>query len=263
MALNQSRYQVAADAEWRWRPDATKPLLQFAGRGSDDRDDLLAWFLVKPAPRGAWIQITPVETATADPPRRRPRLKVNWNTQLRRRRREDVRAIADLTRRLRQPERPPPALPPLPVRADRGFVVTIDDQLVGSAGVTGHGPLTVSVFLVRKGRRVALSLTVNGGERIDDMTWRFRHWRWGRLQPLEIGQRVRIAVGRPERLDLGTVGRIHQFSHKTKAEMREELAELRRKVKADRYTTRGRERAAEDAKRPPPRTYPRTPIRDG
>lgn len=260
MALNLSDYLVSASAHWRWRAIERTPRLKFSGTGLDDRDDHLVWFVAEPAAPSSSMVITPVDTATADPPRRRPRPRVDWDARFRRHRRDDIRAIARFTRLLRQPERPPPALPDLPDRADGGFVVSIDGRAAGSAGIGGRGTVNVTVFAKQKGPRVAINLCATGGEFLGEMTYRWRRWSWGNVQ-LDFGQRVCIEVGRPEQLDLGYVSGIDQLSYRTKAQMREELADLRKEVKSDGHAKEARDMKAYDRNRPPPRTYPRSPIR--
>ena len=158
MALDQSDYHVGAEATWRrtrHRRLARKPRLSFSGTGLDDQSDLLRWFSFEPSASGAWMEITVVETAIADPPRRQPRLKVDWDAAHQRRLKADCREIASLTRVLRRPDlrRPPAPVPPPPLWAEYGFVVSLDDQVIGSAGVAGHGEVSVQLVVKRKGRR--------------------------------------------------------------------------------------------------------------
>ena len=108
-----------------------------------------------------------------------------------------------------------------------------------------------------------MNLGVNGGEHLTRYVRRWRDWVWGRLRELDVGQRVRIEIGEPEGLDLGAIWEVYSPLHTPKARLREQLADLRRKIKADPYSARAHELTVRDRKRPPPRTYPRAPIRSG
>jgi len=261
MALNHASYQVSADASARWRLRGKTPTFKFIGGGMDDRMDYLKWFEVQPAGAGAWMEITVVETSTADPPRRQRR---RMGTRLRRQRAlaRTRRQIADLTRRLQRPDWQPTVLPvpPPPARADFGFVVTLDGRVVGSAGLGGRGGLSVSVFLIRRGRRLIVRLHVHGGESFGPVTHRWRRWAWGDLREIDVGQRVRIEVGRrPERLDQGEIREVRHYLPTTRQEARAWLADQRREVKNHGRTRRQIDE--HERSRPPPRAYPRAPIR--
>jgi hypothetical protein len=231
------------------------------GSGLDDQDDHLMWSSSEPSAVRAWMAITIVETAAGDPPRRLPRSRGDWDARFRRMRAENRGEIADLARRLRQPNwhPAPPQIPPLPSRADYGFVVTVDDRLIGSAGVAGHGTLSVDVVLKRRGAKISASLHVHGGENLDGLTWRWRRWRWGDQRKLDVGQRVRIEVGEPYHLSLGDVRELTCYRPTTRQEARARLVDLRRAIK--RYASQARAMKAYHRTRPAPRSYPRTPIR--
>ena len=148
MALNFESYQTMASAAAHWHRRGRKPTFQFIGSGLDDRTDFLHWFSVEPSAAGSWMEITPVETSTADPPRRQVRRivsRLHHQRNLARIRRE----IADLTRRLEQPGWRPtvPAIPPPPERADFGVVVKLNDRAIGSAGIGGRGVLSIDVVM--------------------------------------------------------------------------------------------------------------------
>jgi hypothetical protein len=263
MALDQQKYQVSVYARWHWRLHGKQARSEFSGTGMDDRDDLLRWFRLIPATGQEWVEITVVDTTTADPPRRARRRQLDWHALMRRRRQMDRRQWAQLSRLVQQPESHPPPLPPPPVRAEGGFVVEVDGQFHGSAGIGGRGWVGVSVLVARKGRRLAVNLGVHGGEKLARDTYRWRNWPWGRLEELDVGDRVRIELGTPDRLDLGEIASIDrlQLRHWTKEMMREELADLTRKLQNGRFYTRmARERIALDRSRPRPRSYPRKPI---
>jgi len=260
MALNIERYHVSAGAYARWRRRGKKPTFEFVGTGMDDRDDLLRWFSFKRAPAESWMEIAPVEITTADPPRRyRSGMPSHQRLQqsLARTRRE----IAAITRRLRQPEwHPTPvAVPPPPARADFGFAVTLDDRVIGSAGIGGRGVVSVDVFLKRRRRRLLVMLHVHGGESFGPVAHRWRRWSWGDSREIDVGQRVRIEVGRPELLDLGEIREVRRYLPTTREEAREHLAGLRSRVKD--HARWRREVKEHHQSRPPPRTYPRAPIR--
>jgi hypothetical protein len=230
MALNLESYQVSASAFARWRRQGTKPTFEFVGSGTDDRTDFLKWFSFEPSGTGAWMEITPVETTTADPPRRSRR----WMASRLRLQRSQARArrqIAEITRRLRRPEWQPTLLPipPPPARADFGFVVTLDHRVIGSAGIGGRGSLSIDVFLKRRRRRLLLTLHVHSGEYFGPVTHRWRRWPWADWRDIDVGQRVRIEVGRPGQLDLGEVREVRRYLPTTRQEARVQLADLRRR----------------------------------
>ena len=180
MALNLESYQVSASANARWRRRGRKPTFEFVGTGMDNRYNSLKWFSVEPSGAGAWMEMVPVEISTADPPRRQRRRtasRLRLQRSLARTRRE----IADMARRLGRSEWQPTVspTPPQPTRADFGFVVTLDDRVIGSAGIGGRGGLSVDVFLKRHQRRLLLMLNVHGGEYFGAASNRWRRWPWG------------------------------------------------------------------------------------
>jgi hypothetical protein len=260
MALNLESYQASACASARWRRKGKKPTFDFIGSGMDDRTDFLRWFTVESLGVGAWMEITPVETTTADPPRRAPRRIVS-RLRLQRSLARTRREIAHLTRRLERPEWRPTVspLPPPPERADFGLVVKLDDRVIGSAGIGGHGVLSIDVILKRRPGRLLLMLHAHGGEDLGDVTYRWRRWAWGEQREVDIGQRIRIEVVPPEQLDLGAVREVRRYLPTTRKEVRARLADLRRELKT---RARARRESKEyDRTRPPSRTYPRAPIR--
>jgi hypothetical protein len=258
MALNLKSYQVSACAFARWRRRGKKPTFEFVGSGMDDRTDFLKWFSVEPS--AGWMEITPVEITTADPPRRHVR-RIASRLRLQRSLVRTRRAIADITRRLQRPEWQPTLspIPRPPQRADFGFVVTLDDRVIGSAGIGGRGGLSIDVFLKRSGRRLALRLHVHGGEYFGPLTYRWRRWAWGEEREIDVGQRVRIKIGRPGQLDLGEVREVRRYLPTTRREARERLADLRREL--ENHARSQRETKKYQQSRPPPRAYPRMPIR--
>jgi hypothetical protein len=260
MALNLESYQISACASARWRGRGAKPRFEFAGSGLDDRTDLLKWFSVEPPGVGAWMEITPVETTTADPPRRNARRiisRLRLQRSLARMRRE----ITDLTRRLERPDWRPKVspVPPPPERADFGLVVKLDDRVIGSAGIGRRGVLSVDVVLKRSPGRLLLMVHVHGGENLGGVTYRWRRWAWGDQRELDVGQRIRIEVAPREQLDLGDIREVRRHLPTTRKEVRARLADLRRDLKA-RVRSGGWSKEY-DHSRPPPRRYPRAPIR--
>jgi hypothetical protein len=261
MALNQAKYHVSADAIFRrrlWPRPSRKPRLELTGRGMDDREDFLHWFTVEPPARQSWMEISIVETTVADPPRRR-RLRSSHSRWKERYQRDLVK----LSRRLRTMKSPPPppTIPPPPSRAEYGLVVSIDGRVIGSAGVAGHGTVSITVLLKRRARRLLLVLNAHGGEHLGIETWRWRCWPWADHRELDVGQRIRIEMGPPDRLDLGEIREVRSYLARTKQEIRERLASVRRALRnAD---AQFREAAIREEKRPPPRSYPRAPIRAG
>ena len=260
MALNHESYQVSVFAFAKWRRRGRKARFEFIGSGMDDRDDFLKWFSVEPPGVGAWMEITPVETTTADPPRRMRR-RTATRLRLQRASARTRREIVEITRGLRRPDWQPTVvpIPAPPARADFGFVVKLDDRLIGSAGIGGRGGLSVTVLLKRRRRRLALALHVHGGEFFGHSTHRWRRWPWGDQREIDIGQRVRIEVGRPERLDQGDVREVRRYLPTTRQEARQYLAGLRSQVKNHARTQRQLDEYRRS--RPPPRAYPRAPIR--
>jgi hypothetical protein len=221
MALNLESYQTTASVTARWRRRGRKPTFEFVGSGMDDRTDFLRWFSVEPSGVGAWMEITPVETTTADPPRRHAR-RIISRLRLQRSLARTRREIADLTRRLKRPDWKPTVspVPPAPERADFGLIVKLDDSVIGSAGIGGRGVLSVDVILKRSPGRLLLMLHVHGGESLGDVSYRWRRWAWGDRREIEVGQRIRIEVVPPEQLDLGDIREVQRYLPTTRKEVR-------------------------------------------
>ena len=262
MALNQEHYVVTAGASWRREANTKSAGLTLHGTGIDDREDHLEWFVVADAIRGSWIEITVVDIAIADSPRRKPRRRVDWPAHFRAERMKDRRRIAELFARLKQTKhgrawvsRPELASPRDPAV---GFLVTLNGRPVGRVGVGDPGALSVDIVLRQRPGGAIARLNVHGGENLGG-AWRWRSWEWEGRQ-LQVSDQLRIEVVEPDQLDLGRIREVKSYEPQTEEQIRDALKILRRSVRT-RHSAKAARMKALDEDRPAPRRYPRTPIR--
>lgn len=221
--------------------------------GIDDRNDHLDWLIAPAADRRSWIDITVVDTNTADSPQRRRRRKTDWRAHFAAVRKRDRRRTAELSVRLRQVRSGIETAPRmLPVgRPTLAFLVTLNGRRLGRVGVGDPGTLSVTVFARRHLGRENVRLVVHAGESLGRSSWRWLHWKWN-YRRLKVGDRVRIQIVAPRRLDIPHGREVKNYEPTRAGEIRAAL----RRLGNYRYGWEAAQMLKYERRRPSPRRYP-------
>lgn len=263
LALPQKRYVVSAGAFWRRGRPRDHAESYFHGTGIDDRMDHLKWLWIQDPARKLWMDIEVVDASVAAAPRRQPRRAINWKrffTELRARDRKRMRMLEARLRRAlsgilyRESEwtSQPPAL---------GYRVALNGRALGRVGVQDPGTVSVTVVVKQHRGRQSAYLSIHGGDRVGQSSWRWRTWPFDN-RGLKVGDRVRIEVVAPVRLSCGRVQKLETTEVADPADIAREVKELRKRVESTYYRKEADDVIQTERTRPPTRHYPRGSIRE-
>jgi hypothetical protein len=263
LALPQEDYVIAAGASWRRASPRKSAESYFHGTGLDDRFDHLRWLWIRDPVRRLWIDIEVVDASVAVPPRRQPRRAIHWKEFFEKLRAKDLKRAKELDVRLREArsgiyyQEPrwaahPPAL---------GFRVTLNRRELNRLGVSDPGALSIDVVLRHRFNKQSAHLSVNGGDRVGQSSWRPRTWPCDGRR-LTIGDRLRIEVVAPVRLSRGRGQGIETTEVSDVASITRELKELNKRLTSGYYRRSTADMLRVERERPPARRYPRHLIRE-
>ena len=263
LALPQEDYVIQAGASWRRSGQRTRAESYFHGTGIDDRADYLKWLWIRNPARRLWMDIAVVDALVAAAPRRQPRRAIHWKEFFEKLRAKDLKRGMELDVRLREARSGiyyreprwvahPPAL---------GFRVTLNRRELGRFGVSDPGSLSIDVVLRHRFNKQSAHLSVHGGDRVGQSSWRWRTWPCDGRR-LKVGDRLRIEVVAPVRLSGGRVQGIETTEVTDVANITRELKELHKRLKSGYYRRETADMLRAERERLPARRYPRRLIRE-
>jgi hypothetical protein len=204
-----------------------------------------------------------VDASLAAAPRRQPRRAIDWKEFFEKLRARDLKRLKVLEARQRRARSGisyreprwathPPAL---------GYHVSLNGRELGRIGVYDPGSLSIDVVVRHRLRSHRAYLSVHGGDRVGQSSWRWRTWPFDNRR-LEVGDRVRIEVVPPRRLSCGRVQELQTTEVTDLAGINREVKELRKGLKSDYYRKEATLVIRTERQRLPARRYARMLMRE-